>query len=76
MRRRRNVSFRVFMYLLETGRGTPAEVSRALGISYKSAYSALERLEKVGLVRRDELGDYVPSSKLWVIPPRRVRRRR
>ena len=47
---------RVYLALLELGRGNVTEVSKAAGLNRTSGYDILERLGTLGLVSRSTLG--------------------
>ncbi len=53
-------TFRVYLLMLKVKRGSAREVQRSLGFSSTwLATHHLEKLEKLGLVRKDEHGDFL-----------------
>lgn len=70
-------TFRVYIYMLKAKRGSVREVQRALGFSSPTlATHHLQKLEKLGLITKDQYGSYhvVPKSfgilKLFIVTGR------
>ena len=72
------VQAKIYLYLIRHGQSTPTEVATGLDENRTTVYSALERLEKLGIVAQKDRGKvsaYVPShpSVLEGITEKRLR---
>ena len=68
----------IYIFLVENGQSTPTEIADGIGENRTTVYSALEKLEKMGLITQRDKGKisaYVPNhpSVLEVIAEKRLR---
>lgn len=72
------IQAKIYLYLIKHGQKTPAEVAKGIGENRTTVYSALEKLEKLGVVSQKDRGKvsaYIPNhpSALESIAERRLR---
>ena len=70
---------KIYLYLIQKGQRTPAEIATGIGENRTTVYSALEKLEALGVVTQKDRGKisaYVPNhpSVLESIAEKRLRR--
>ena len=61
------VTFNVYLYVVKNGSVGPREVMRGVNLSSPSvAYRHLQKLENMGLVKKNEMGNYVATKKVSI----------
>lgn len=70
---------KIYLFLIEAGQSTPAEIAAGIGENRTTVYSALEKLETLGVITQKDRGKisaYVPNhpSALESIAEKRLRR--
>ena len=61
------VTLNVYLYVVKKGSVGPREVMRAVNLSSPSvAYRHLQKLENMGLVTKNEMGNYVATKKVSI----------
>lgn len=69
---------KIYLYLIENGQSTPSEIAKNIDENRTTVYSALEKLEKLGIVSQKDKGKisaYIPNhpSVLESIAEKRLR---
>ena len=61
------VTLNVYLYVVKNGSAGPREVMRGVNLSSPSvAYRHLQKLENMGLVTKNEMGNYVATKKVSI----------
>ena len=69
---------KIYLHLIKNGQQTPSEVAKSIGENRTTVYSALEKLEKLGVISKKDKGKisaYIPNhpSALERLSERRLR---
>ncbi|MDO5475336.1 MAG: helix-turn-helix domain-containing protein, partial [Candidatus Saccharibacteria bacterium] len=72
------IQAKIYLYLIRHGQRTPSEVANGIDENRTTVYSALEKLEKLGVVSQKDKGKviaYVPNhpSRLESLAEKRLR---